>query len=69
MNTFVLSCYTKETFKIVVNTETLENAKGWAEVCMLDDDYNVDNIERGLTLHRKDITRDFEIIDATEKKE
>ena len=61
MNTFVVSGYTEETFKIVVHADTIEEAQELALECMSNDDYSEDYIK-----NRKYTSRDFGVIDATD---
>ncbi len=61
MNTFVISGYTEETFKIVVHADTIEEAQELALECMSNDDYSEDYIKS-----RKDTSRDFGVVDATD---
>tara|TARA_B110000908_G_C10139825_1_gene396239 strand:+ start:699 stop:911 length:213 start_codon:yes stop_codon:yes gene_type:complete len=61
MNTFVVSGYTEETFKMVVYADNIEEAQEIALECMSNDDYS------GVCIgSRKDTHRDFGCIDATD---
>jgi len=61
MNTFVISCYTEETFKIVVHADNIEDAQELALECMSNDDYKEDYIK-----NLKETSRDFGVLDATD---
>ena len=61
MNTYVISGYTEETFKIVVKADNIDEAQELALECMSNDDYNEEYIGS-----LKETSRDFGVIDVTD---